>query len=96
MGTRCESHRKEGLLSTPTNQKKRYVMYVDGMLCMWMVCYVCGWYDMYVDVILYVCGWYVMYVDGMLCMWMVCYVYGWHVMYVDGMSCMWMVCHVCG
>ena len=22
MGTRCESHRKEGLLSTPTNQKK--------------------------------------------------------------------------
>ena len=23
MGTRCESHRKEGLLSTPTNQKKK-------------------------------------------------------------------------
>ena len=25
MGTRCESHRKEGLLSTPTNQKKNVV-----------------------------------------------------------------------
>ena len=27
MGTRCESHRKEGLLSTPTNQKKKNYKY---------------------------------------------------------------------
>ena len=63
----------------------------------WMACYVCGWYVMYVDgmlcmwMVCYVCGWYVMYMDGMLCMWMVCHVCGWFVMYVDGMLCMWMV-----
>ena len=32
MGTRCESHRKEGLLSTPTNQKKMFALHENTRL----------------------------------------------------------------